>query len=129
MTFEEKIKEIFAKEYHPELGWKKWKRNVLQEEHMKNIEKRVLALLPDYIIIRKQGDLHGEKALDAVIAWMHGKTVVDKQKLGEFEELLETRPKFYLYRCDEKDSFILALKEVDKHFELLEKKFRELKEK
>ena len=52
-----------------------------------------------------------------------------KQKLREFEELLENRPKFYLYRCDEKDSFILALKEVDKHFELLEKKFRELKEK
>ena len=123
MTFEEKIKERM-KEYK--------RRQDLEQGVAKQVIYElevVLALLQDYVIIGKQGDLHGEKAVEEVIEWMHGKTVVDKQKLGEFEELLETRPKFYLYRCDEKDSFILALKEVDKHFELLEKKFRELKEK
>ena len=33
----------------------------------------VLAFLPDYIIIRKHGDLHGEKAVEEVIAWMMAK--------------------------------------------------------
>lgn len=43
----QKIREIFAEEYHPDVprSWKKWKHAGLQEEHIKSIENRVLGLL------------------------------------------------------------------------------------
>ena len=80
----------------------------------------ILALLKDYLIMRMQGAtyLSGEKAVEEVVEWMHGKTVVDKQKLHEFAELLKNRSINYMHHS-----------EIDAFFELLEKKFRELKEK
>ena len=84
----------------------------------------VLALLPDYIIIRKQGDLHGEKAFEEVIEWMHGKTVVDKQKLREFEELLKNRPKT-IFPPSSRTAWCNPEKSAE-YFELLEKKLEEL---
>ena len=88
------------------------------------LEKRVLALLPDYIIIRKQGDLHGEKAVEEVIEWMHGKTVVDKQKLREFEELLKNRPQ-PRYDLDSPYSGTW-MKAYRQYCDKIEKEFREL---
>ena len=115
MTFEEKIKEkAFSTEssYRESVFFKVVKLD------------DVLTLLPHYIIIRKQGDLHGEKALDAVIAWMHGKTVVDKQKLREFVELLKNRPKT-IFPPYSRTAWCNPEKSAE-CFELLEKKFREL---
>ena len=106
MSFEERINEILMKEVkkvlnefpEPYIGGIGWCTFRIEEiKQFKTKLHGILALLQDH-----------------------------EQKLREFEELLENRPKFYLYRCDEKDSFILALKEVGKYFELLEKKFEEL---
>jgi len=49
MTVTEKIKQIFAEEYHPDVprSWKKWKHSGLEEEHMKTIEKRILAMVAE----------------------------------------------------------------------------------
>jgi len=53
MIFREQIKQIFAREYHPDVpkSWKKWKYSGLDEEYVKGIEKTVLALLDNYKII------------------------------------------------------------------------------
>jgi len=118
MTFEEKIKEKLRKirEDRDYGDYKTRKEEVLLEW--------VLALLPDYVIIPKRGDLHGEKALEEVIEWMHGKTVVDKQKLREFEELLKTRPETIDYPYARKPW--CNPERSAECFELLEKKFQEL---
>ena len=82
MTLAEKIKGI-AEQRFKEFPWatQDWQRT----REVKGFIDDVLALLSDYVIIRKQGDLHGEKALEEVVEWMHGKTVVDKQKLRELD--------------------------------------------
>ena len=111
MTFEEKIKERM-KEYK--------RRQDLEQGVAKQVIYElevVLTLLKDYIIILKRKDHCGEKAVEEVIEWMHGKTVVDKQKLQEFEELLNTRPHH------EANSFF---SEYDDWIKLLEKKFESL---
>ena len=118
MTFEEKIKEktilIYATEY------------VRLDD--------ILALLKDYLIMRMQGAtcLSGEKAVEEVLEWMHGRTAVDKQKLREFAELLKNRPqmdeqgivwrdKDHMFKLDYKQEF-------ETYFELLEKRFHEFAE-
>ena len=106
--------------------WKRWHdlaripyTNLSEKEKESDREwaRKVLVLLQDYIIIRKHGDLHGEKAIGEVLEWMHGKTVVDKQKLRGFDDLLNTRP-----HHEANTSF----NEYNDWIELLEKKFREL---
>jgi len=121
LTFEEKIKEIF--ETLDKASFEVYCEDLsigthTPQEALIKAQDDVLALLEDYIIIRKHGDLHSEKAVEEVVEWMHGKTVVDKQKLHEFAELLKNRSINYMHHS-----------EIDAFFELLEKKFRELKEK
>ena len=58
-----------------------------------------------------------EKTVEEILEWMHGKTVVDKQKLREFEDLLNTRPHHEAN---------MYFSEYNVWIELLEKKFQEL---
>ena len=144
MTFEEKIKElpVLPKEEYDDNIWK-------MREYIR--KDKVLVLLPDYDIKPKPDELvesvaevfskmhdeinrrmkfHGKYENDHVIMVDKKQAkfvVIPKQKLDELEELLKTRPETIDYPYARKP-WCNPEKSAE-CFELLEKKFRELKEK
>ena len=132
MSVVEKIKEIAVSGKTLRFGIESMQKAKLRKE-LRDFEDQefvalplVEALLQDYIIIPKQNDLFGVEAIEDVIAWMHGKTVVNKQKLRELGELLKTRPETMGYPYARKPW--CNPEKSAKCFELLEKKWEELNE-